>query len=168
MRLSYCNSILQALYFCKPFRDFVLNYPDAQPPTLPSLRHSKSFSGSGTGLLGQPSSIIGGSIGSAGAAGMEKSGGGKKEGKTSETVGAKNPEVLVTATPPSNGVSNNGGALTGANEKELDDSLFKALRELFWLIRLQKKKTGSVGPSAFIQKLRKENGTAFIWWRGEA
>lgn len=31
----YANSVLQALYFCGPFRDFVLQYPDPSVPDLP-------------------------------------------------------------------------------------------------------------------------------------
>ncbi|GIM01501.1 hypothetical protein Vretimale_6301 [Volvox reticuliferus] len=29
----YCNSVLQALYFCKPFRERILKYAAALPPT---------------------------------------------------------------------------------------------------------------------------------------
>ncbi|ORY34843.1 hypothetical protein BCR39DRAFT_515103 [Naematelia encephala] len=31
----YCNSVLQALYACQPFRQFVESYPDAPPPISP-------------------------------------------------------------------------------------------------------------------------------------
>jgi ubiquitin carboxyl-terminal hydrolase 9/13 len=32
---SYCNSVLQALYACEPFRAFILSYPDQGPPNIP-------------------------------------------------------------------------------------------------------------------------------------
>lgn len=100
---SYCNSVLQALYFCKPFRDYVLNYPDSSPPP--------ETSNSTTSAPATPSNS-------------------KKE------------PIIVES-----------------DDKVLDDSLFRALRELFWKIQTQKKKSGSIMPKGFIDKLRKENGT---------
>jgi hypothetical protein len=34
---SYCNSVLQALYYCKPFRECVNNFPQQLPPPPTSL-----------------------------------------------------------------------------------------------------------------------------------
>lgn len=71
----YCNSVLQALYFCRPFRDTVLQYHRQQ----------------------------------------QKSGGHKRE------------------------------------------TLLTCLGDLFHTIATQKKKTGTIAPKKFVQKLRKEN-----------
>lgn len=35
--ISYCNSILQALYFCKPFRECVVNFPNGPNGLLAPL-----------------------------------------------------------------------------------------------------------------------------------
>ena len=69
----YCNSVLQALYFCRPFREKVLQYKQQQ-------KNSKK-------------------------------------------------ETLLTC-----------------------------LGDLFYSIATQKKKTGTIAPKKFIQRLRKENG----------
>ncbi|KAI8070377.1 hypothetical protein BC940DRAFT_295952 [Gongronella butleri] len=44
----YCNSVLQALYYCKPFRECVANFPQpayalarAKPPSTPTLRNGQ-------------------------------------------------------------------------------------------------------------------------------
>lgn len=39
-----------------------------------------------------------------------------------------------------------------------EDTLFSALKELFWKISSQKKRTGVMAPNGFIAKLKKENG----------
>jgi len=73
----YCNSVLQALYYCKPFRDMVLLY--------------------------------------------------KQQTK---------------------------------NQKK--ETLLTCLADLFYSVAIQKRKTGSIAPKKFIQRLRKENGTSYV------
>jgi hypothetical protein len=40
----------------------------------------------------------------------------------------------------------------------LEDTLFAALKDLFWEISTHRKKTGVVAPVNFINKVKKENG----------
>ncbi|CAB5182910.1 unnamed protein product [Rhizophagus irregularis] len=86
----YCNSILQALYFCKPFRECVINFPNGQNDVNAT-----------------------------------------SENKANSDISSSN----------------------GLNE----DTLFSALKELFWKISSQKKRTGVMAPNGFIAKLKKEN-----------
>lgn len=43
----------------------------------------------------------------------------------------------------------------------MEDTLFAALKDLFWKIATHKKKTGVVAPVNFINKVKKENGNVF-------
>nr|CAG8530074.1 5572_t:CDS:10 [Entrophospora candida] len=42
--ICYCNSILQALYFCKPFRECVLNFPNGQMGSFAPQSMSPTYS----------------------------------------------------------------------------------------------------------------------------
>lgn len=44
----------------------------------------------------------------------------------------------------------------------MEDTMFSSLKDLFWRISSQKKKTGVVAPNAFVNKLKKENGEEFM------
>ncbi|RIA88958.1 hypothetical protein C1645_825518 [Glomus cerebriforme] len=113
----YCNSILQALYFCKPFRECVINFPNGT-----------------NGLLAPPMSPI------------------NSQTLTSSLTNG------IASKKDVNGIGENkangdGSLSNGFNE----DTLFSALKELFWKISSQKKRTGVMAPNGFIAKLRKEN-----------
>ncbi|CAG8445930.1 10186_t:CDS:10 [Rhizophagus irregularis] len=115
----YCNSILQALYFCKPFRECVINFPNGQNGLLaPSMSHINS-------------QILTSSL-------------------TNDTVS----KIDVNATSE-NKANSDISSSNGLNE----DTLFSALKELFWKISSQKKRTGVMAPNGFIAKLKKENGS---------
>lgn len=60
--------------------------------------------------------------------------------------------AFVNSTYIANGDSNSAPA------QGIEDTLFSALKDLFWKISGQKKRTGVVAPSHFITKLKKENG----------
>jgi hypothetical protein len=40
----------------------------------------------------------------------------------------------------------------------MEDTLFASLKDLFWKISTNKKKTGVIAPVNFINKVKKENG----------
>lgn len=143
----YCNSVLQALYFCEPFRRAILDYADRRrhPSSASNRLHTLS-----------PSPIASSSIPSA---------------STSTT-----PHPIVTdpssasATPQPNGVPprppSARAPLTQPTSSTpessvplslADDTMLTALADLFASIASQKKRTGSVPPKTFVNKLRQEN-----------
>lgn len=135
--LSYANSVLQALYFCPPFRELVCNTPDRSylyppPPvqyhpasqtTAPkSANHSKS------------------------ATALYKRGPGTAHA-------ASDPKA-----DPSNAADVDGkDANTSPPIPSYSPTLFAALRSLFLHISHHSVDNGTIAPTAFIAKLRREN-----------
>lgn len=122
----YCNSILQALYFCRIFREHILCYPNININLSPNIN--------GT-TLPQSSNLK------------------HKEGHF--------PSTRSSSTSKSDHSANNSKDNSLYPEPnfppELNDTLFSSLKELFCRISTQKKRTGSLSPSQFVQKLRKDN-----------
>ncbi|KAL4244242.1 hypothetical protein ABKN59_010461 [Abortiporus biennis] len=141
----YANSVLQALYFCNPFRDLILQYPDPsappipipsspQPSSLPSLplpppppsttrpKSHRKFSISDTPLLSSP----------------------------------LQPSSSLTTTNPSSNASNN--SLTSSIPiPDSPPTLLSALRSLYVHISSNPSDKGTVAPKAFIEKLKELN-----------
>ncbi|KAI8341107.1 hypothetical protein BC941DRAFT_415866 [Chlamydoabsidia padenii] len=149
----YCNSVIQALYYCKPFRDCLTNFPlsastittttnnsnsnhyqninfhysdPPQPPPSPGLLKPRlTPTASATHINGRSTS-----------------------------------QVSSYTSPISKSLPRNGGMdkLPVANlSPGLEDTLFAALKDLFWEISTHRKKTGVVAPVNFINKVKKEN-----------
>ncbi|RIB20110.1 hypothetical protein C2G38_1964389, partial [Gigaspora rosea] len=107
----YCNSILQALYFCKPFRECVINFPNVSVgSTMPSISSQTQ--------------------------------------QSSNTNSKKDPV---------NGDNKVNGDSNIASTQAIENTLFGALKDLFWKISIQKKRTGVLAPNNFVTKLKKEN-----------
>lgn len=132
---SYANSVLQALYFCGPFRDLLLQYPDPSvsdvpppPPALPSPppppptkpKPSRKLSVSDSPHIGSPNPPHGGS-----ASGPNASGGTNLPGA-----------IPIPPSPP---------------------TLLSALRSLYLHISRNPADKGTVAPRAFIDKLKELN-----------
>jgi hypothetical protein len=74
--------------------------------------------------------------------------------------------VLPSRGGPPPGHQNNSTTLGNADKDNasiisvpgMEDTLFAALKDLFWKISTQKKKSGIVAPIQFINKVKKENG----------
>ncbi|ORZ23182.1 hypothetical protein BCR42DRAFT_404178 [Absidia repens] len=150
----YCNSVLQALYYCKPFRECVTNFPisttngnnyrngngihdmngnhiSSRPPTSADL--PKPYL-----IPSQTSSSANGRI---------------------NHQSAHSPAMSSKSLPRN---SLHGGVpperVSGTNlSPGLEDTMFAALKDLFWEISTHRKKTGVVAPVNFINKLKKEN-----------
>mmetsp|Transcript_7442 Transcript_7442/g.22625 ORF Transcript_7442/g.22625 Transcript_7442/m.22625 type:complete len:440 (+) Transcript_7442:329-1648(+) len=127
----YCNSVLQALYFCEPFRKHVLLYDKERKERLKQQAERKA---QGNGAGGHPN----GSFKNAVKGYMSLGGNAQQNGP-----GANAQNRLTTTV--TNG--NTGG----------EETLLTALGDLFTQIANQKKRTGSVPPKAFINRLRQEN-----------
>ncbi|RCH85032.1 hypothetical protein CU097_007161 [Rhizopus azygosporus] len=154
----YSNSVVQALYFCKPFRHCVLNYPQ---PAFPEISTPQTPLANGNGHYSFPSST---SITSTTAV--------PSNGSISTKLTSRNSiNGMSNSTSSSNNSSNTNGnnANTGSTttvEKDqnsinltpgMEDTLFSSLKDLFWKISTHKKKTGVIAPVNFINKVKKEN-----------
>ncbi|KAI8091142.1 putative ubiquitin specific protease 12 [Gilbertella persicaria] len=131
----YSNSVVQALYFCKPFRECVLNFPHQATipipqPILPNSPSTTAFHGAyfsngipKTHHLNPP-----------------------MHGNTTPTTST------TTITPTTEKDQNNVNVAPG-----MEDTLFSSLKDLFWKISTNKKKSGVIAPVNFINKVKKEN-----------
>lgn len=139
----YCNSVLQALYFCEPFRRAVLEYD----------RHRRM-----TKAISEKNDRT--SFLSTSSATSSVNGGLKNAVKGVVGIG--------TSTTSSNSTSASGNGANGSHDANADTSnsalpttseetMLTALSDLFGQISTQKRRTGSVPPKSFVNKLRQEN-----------
>ncbi|KAG2217644.1 hypothetical protein INT45_004220 [Circinella minor] len=176
----YSNSIIQALYYCKPFRECITNYPF--PATLPATTVPSSLQSPG---LTSPSSPIVGTSSYFSSSSTSSSTNNNTNSNsnrlanggsglpTSSQPSFQPPRTSVSSrVPPTNANSNNSNTLTSVissshHERDhngdlhlspgMEDTLFAALKDLFWKIATHRKKTGVVAPVNFINKVKKEN-----------
>ncbi|PVG01705.1 cysteine proteinase [Serendipita vermifera] len=156
----YANSMLQALYFCEPFRELVVNSPDRSylypsPPPLPA----QSSVTASTSTQPQSSS----STAKQPAKGDGKNGTSAHKRPISgshQANGDARGESSSKATDAddSKGSSNNTATVaSGPPIPAYPPTLFSALRSLFVHISQNTGDKGIVAPQAFISKLKKEN-----------
>ncbi|KAI8593350.1 hypothetical protein BDZ88DRAFT_139536 [Geranomyces variabilis] len=171
----YCNSVVQALYFCKPFRSCVEGHGYSRtllPLTLPSEASIaspplKTASSTLTTMHG----YFGGDA-ARGGKDPKPVGGGEKESVLSKLDWKrKDSAVKAAAAATNNGGSAkpvlasalSGNTSNGAIPEMLElkasdsDTLLSSLHDLFVSITSQKKKTGTIGPRVFISTLKREN-----------
>lgn len=145
----YCNSVLQALYFCEPFRKAILEYAGNRRLAKsigidkPDRTTASNTLSASTGFLSSSSansSSVNGSIKSAvkGVVGL---------GSTSLSTGLASSSVANNVNIADPEKSSFSG----------DETMLTALADLFTQIATQKKRTGSVPPKSFVNKLRQEN-----------
>lgn len=166
------NSVLQALYFCKPFREKIIQYKLAYAQRTAHLgsaggkentssqigdNNNEHMNGGGGGGLNQINSsngnlntVINGNL-SAGGGGVGGGGGGGGGGTTKASSSAPN-----GGSPNGIGTAGSQVALTVSILKQ--EHLLNCLAELFYSIVTMKKKKGIVQPKKFIARLRKDNG----------
>jgi hypothetical protein len=140
---SYSNSVVQALYYCKPLRQCVLNYPQLDgsqilfTPSSPALQQPSYFPPSTTSSSSTTtSSTI----------------------KTNGTAPKESSAFIPKNTPPRNGINIEKDQNSINTAPGMEDTLFASLKDLFWKISTNKKKTGVIAPVNFINKVKKENG----------
>lgn len=157
---SYCNSVLQALYYCKPFRECLTNYPHSVS-TLAATNHNHQ-----TGSPNQSHSLPPLSPGlpkshHIAATSPGSPTGMRTNGHSSLSSSTYNSPALSNKSLPRNGLHGMlPERLPGSVNLSpgLEDTLFAALKDLFWEISTHRKKTGVVAPVNFINKVKKENG----------
>lgn len=166
MQNSYSNSVVQALYFCKPFRHCVLNYPQTdvpEPAALQTINSSVNGNGHAYFPSASTSSVTATSlVGSGSMSSAKLSSRNSVNGQVNGTSSSSN------NTNSTNGnTTNNGSSTSTVIEKDqnsinlapgMEDTLFSSLKDLFWKISTHKKKSGVIAPINFINKVKKENG----------
>lgn len=152
---SYCNSILQCLYYTVPFRDQVINYPkrtpldviNMAPNGLPRLStHSGSTPNGQTPL--SPTKAK-----SPMAPSSARNPGGPISSPKIEDKDA--PDYKKKAALAKGPVINMNYDNTAAYD--MQESLFTALKDVFEAIAAHHSRIGVVSPTRFLEVLRKEN-----------
>ena len=144
---SYCNSILQCLYYSVPFRDQVINYPkrsplesiNVTPERLPRLNTSLP-NGQNTLSPTKPKTPSGGGPGSTAQQ--------KPEDKDSPEYKKKQAMLNGPILPMNYDNAANYG---------MTESLFTSLKDIFEAVIANPGRTGVVSPAKFLEVLRKEN-----------
>ncbi|KAF9351655.1 hypothetical protein BGX34_000430 [Mortierella sp. NVP85] len=161
---SYCNSILQALYYCKPFRECVLNYQSgtglamSHYPLSPMTPGFNTNGSSGASSYFAPQNSSSGapnssSVMSPGAALSPASSKGHQR-DTSGTSGTTGSSSATQRNIVGVLLPNGGGPDPDSAPQE---SMFLCLQDLFQRIQTHSKKTQYFTPTAFVAKVKKEN-----------
>ncbi|TPX54960.1 hypothetical protein PhCBS80983_g05654 [Powellomyces hirtus] len=169
---SYCNSVVQALYFCRPFRECVQAYSYPTSPALltaatenislpfptPPLKTASSSMSSISGYFvpdrsGKDSKASNNNAVNNSSTISEKENGKldrKRKDSALKTSPAINKALLAATSIPA--------ILERMQLSESEnDTLLSALSALFTGISSQKKKTGVMGPRQFVITLKREN-----------
>lgn len=143
----YCNSVLQALYFCEPFRKAVLDYAG-------SRRISKGLAVEKTEQTTSPSALSSGTGFLASTTSSASAMNGTLKSAVKGVVGFGSASI-------STGLGATGDSANIAEPERTgspgEETMLTALADLFTQISTQKKRTGSVPPKSFVSKLRQEN-----------
>jgi ubiquitin carboxyl-terminal hydrolase 9/13 len=146
-KLSYCNSILQCLYYSVPFREHVLTYPKRSP--LDTLRAAQAaavprppFNPNANGAKKPVATPINRNANTAGAQAQ------KPEDKESPEYKKKQ---ALTVGPILNMSYQNAAGY------DMSESLFTALKDIFEGAVAAQSRTGVISPSKLLEVLRKEN-----------
>lgn len=143
---SYCNSILQCLYYSVPFRDHVLSYPRRSTPE--SVAHAQANApprippNQQNGAAKKPPGPS--SARNAGTPPQQQ----KPEDKDSPEY--KKKQALL-AGPILNMSYEN------SQDYEMPETLFTSLKDLFEAVVVNQSRMGVISPSRFLETLRKEN-----------
>ncbi|GJQ10804.1 hypothetical protein GpartN1_g4989.t1 [Galdieria partita] len=147
----YCSSVLQALYFCKPFRERVLAYKKEL------LQRQQELENNGISETNSQSTMNGTATNHVSSAYSFKNafkGVGSAVGLNSKKSSRSSSEERTEAMLPRSSVSTRISKVSLGYEKE---NLLTCLADLFYQVNSQKKRIGSIAPKKFIERLRKDN-----------
>lgn len=125
---SYANSVLQALYFCHPFRELVIQAPDSSNPVAPVVFSSSP----------PPPSLPP-----------------QNQQRIKNVRKPSTPDVRQAPDGPSQ--QSSADKPTGPLIPAQPPTMFSALRALFVHISHNSMDKGIIAPRAFVEKLKKEN-----------
>lgn len=145
---SYCNSILQCLYYSVPFRDNVLAYPRRSNPE--SVAHAQANAPARVPPTSQANGTAKKPQGPSSArnAGTPPNQQQKPEDKDSPEY--KKKQALITG--PILNMSYENSA-----DYEMPEDLFTSLKDLFEAVVVNQSRSGVISPSRFLETLRKGN-----------
>jgi ubiquitin carboxyl-terminal hydrolase 9/13 len=147
---SYCNSILQCLYYTVPFREHMLNYPMRSPldklaaaaATAPSRPPFTSQQANGAAK--KPGTVTTQrNLGSPPTTQMQK-----PEDKDSPEY--KKKQALIAGPILNMNYQNTAGY-------DMNESLFTALKDIFEAVVVNPSRNGVISPIKFLEVLRREN-----------
>ncbi|KAF2076996.1 hypothetical protein CYY_001705 [Polysphondylium violaceum] len=136
----YCNSVVQVLFYCLPFRQRVLQYYCEQK-SLPMPTSTPNV---------DPVNINNNNV---------NSNNNTQQNYYTRNVN-NNSSNTTTTTTTNNSNSSNNRTTANYNYNNIDqdtDSLILCLGELFYTIMQQKKRTGVISPKRFVERLKHEN-----------
>jgi ubiquitin carboxyl-terminal hydrolase 9/13 len=145
---SYCNSIIQCLYYSAPFRDHVVNFPSGSTALdSAQLKTRSSFSPLATSTTPYPN--VSSPARKVIAPSSPLPGGGKAE-ESKETADYKKRMALQA-----------GPVLSMTHDRSgrygMEESLFTSLRDIFESIIDSPSRIGVVSPHRFLEILRRDN-----------
>jgi ubiquitin carboxyl-terminal hydrolase 9/13 len=165
-RTSYCNSIVQCLYYSVPFREQVINFPSRSPPEALERPTSGSLPRLNTDLL-PPANGQNSALSPKGRASMSSPSTASPRKPAMTPVGTLSPQ---TAKPEDNKDSpeyKKKQALAAGPVLNMDyenstaygmsESLFSALKDIFEAVIAHRSHLGVVSPHKFLEILRREN-----------
>ena len=146
---SYCNSILQCLYYTVPFREHILNYPTRSP-------HHKLASAAATAPTRPPFT-------------PQSNGAAKKPGTVTTQRNLGSPPTTQMQKPEDKDSPEYkkrqalmAGPILNMNYQnttsyDMNESLFTALKDIFEAVVVNPSRNGVISPIKFLEVLRREN-----------
>lgn len=145
---SYCNSILQCLYYSVPFREHVLNYPTRSSPETLATAAATAVPRSTILKPANSSATKSAPNGSARNSGAPMPGSLKPEDKDSPEY--KKKQALLNGPILNMSFQNTAGY-------DMPETLFTALKDLFEAIVANQSRRGVISPIKFLEVLRRDN-----------
>ena len=140
--LSYCNSIIQSLYYSVPFRENIISYPQRSPPD--------SISKAAAAAPPRPKYPPPGQKPPAAKSGAAVPQTQQQKAEDKESPEYKKKQALQTG-PILNMSYQNAAAY------EMPDSLYSSVKDIFEAVLTNEKRHGIVSPSKLVEVLRRDN-----------
>ena len=142
---SYCNSILQCLYYSAPFRENILNYP----------RRSLADEVNTAAKTAAPRPPLNSQTNGAGKKPGAPAPGQKNSQQPQKAEDKDSPEYKKKQALLAGPILNM--SYQNATAYEMNESLFTSLKDIFEAIMVSQSRYGIVSPTKFLEVLRKEN-----------
>ena len=155
---SYCNSIVQALYYSLPFREHVLQYPPHSPHDTPNSQPKPVIS----------SSMNGGAVHPQTAKGVSAAEAAKRRATVAATPPPQAPpgQVRPEDKPDSPEYKKKQAMLAGpivdltyenARQYGMEESTFTALKDIFTTLTQSQTRMGILSPQRFLEIFKRDN-----------
>ena len=155
---SYCNSIVQALYYSIPFREHVLQYPPHSPHDTPNANPKPVI----------PSSMNGGAVHPQTAKGLSAAEAAKRRAAVAATPPPQAPpgQVRPEDKPDSPEYKKKQAMLAGpivdltyenARQYGMEESTFTALKVIFTTLIQSQTRMGILSPQRFLEIFKRDN-----------